>query len=750
MNKKIYNVLAAAVMLTISGGTTQAASMYTLDGIEVDADRQYDKFGNVITEQSYYRTGGDVDVITSQTLEKQHFMQLGDALKSLPGVQVQTPGGYRGGEYGYTQTHSVVSINGDARVIVLIDGRRMDNTAGGPIASNSGSGSKAMVDINQITSMENIEKIEVIKGPGASIYGADATGGVINIITKKGAQKPQITVDLATGSWKRHNYGVTMSGSDDSGKLKYFLAARREVGGNSKYHDGITGKNYTWDNTAYNDTSLNGRFDYNFDEKHYLTFSFNHMAGDDQYPLTAPDWRYMDAENWQRIKDGYFVNDLYGDPKNPGYRNMWYMWAFTGAYSMYNKNNVDFTYNFNKDHGMDSFVRVYNQQERYQGSWGEEGYDCPTPGTEGFYEWAKDNYCDKNFKNWYNKLKNRGVQVQLGKNYGIHDVLTTWTYDKSYYYSTNTKKHTTSSVERKSVLGYLQDKIHLTDKWEITPSIRYSYYSDFAKDSGTGTQSTTQGSSTTITPSINTQYAFDDSSSMYLGYSKVYRPLRVGDYERKNGSINAQLDDEKGSVWTVGVRKNFNDKTTASIHYDYTNMSNAVARYSVWDKDVHDFSLKYVNAKEVKKSINFTVSQKFGEHWNLNLNYSHAKDEWKAKDGMTFDPDLAWTNGNVNSVINKLRPQNVYTASLNYDNDKLAVSLLGNYYTGLNKKAYTDNRFLVIDFSVNYDLTKNMSLYGTVTNLTNEAWQNTYTSYLGMGAWPQPGRAFMLGAKYKF
>ena len=36
--------------------------------------------------------------------------------------------------------------------------------------------------------MDNIEKIEVIKGPGASAYGADATGGVINIITKKGTQ----------------------------------------------------------------------------------------------------------------------------------------------------------------------------------------------------------------------------------------------------------------------------------------------------------------------------------------------------------------------------------------------------------------------------------------------------------------------------------------------------------------------------------------------------------------------------------
>lgn len=117
-------LLSAAIvaMLTIGGGSfIQAAESYTLDGIIVTGDKEYDRFGNVITEQSYYRTGGDVDVITSQTLEKRHYAQLGDALKSVPGVQVQSPGGYRGGEYGYTQTHSIVTINGDARVVVMID-----------------------------------------------------------------------------------------------------------------------------------------------------------------------------------------------------------------------------------------------------------------------------------------------------------------------------------------------------------------------------------------------------------------------------------------------------------------------------------------------------------------------------------------------------------------------------------------------------------------------------------------------------
>ena len=145
-----------------------------------------------------------------------------------------------------------------------------------------------------------------------------------------------------------------------------------------------------------------------------------------------------------------------------------------------------------------------------------------------------------------------------------------------------------------------------------------------------------------------------------------------------------------------------------------------------------------------------TALHKFGTHWSFSLNYSHAVDNWRAKDGMIFDPDLKWADGNVNSVINKLRPANTYTGVLTYENNKLTTSLLSNYYTGLSRLAYTDNRFFVMDFSVNYDVNTALSIYGTVTNLTNTAWENTYTAYLGMAAWPQPGRAFMLGAKYKF
>ncbi|EKU71019.1 TonB-dependent siderophore receptor [Selenomonas sp. F0473] len=765
-NKKERLTLCALLSLSLCAGTAHAyaaetaekneetkssrTQTYVARDIEVEGNTSIDYFGNAVTEQSYYRTGGDVNVIDRETLERRHYDQLSDALRQVPGVQIKTPG-YRGGEFGYTQTHNIVTINGDDRVVVLVDGRRMDNTAGSAIASTSSHRSKAMVDINQITNIDNIEKIEVIKGPGGSFYGSDATGGVINIITRKGGDRATGTLDLSTGSWGRHNYRFNYSGSTAQGKMKYFFSLGREMGGDAKYKDGLSGKNYTYVNTGYKEEYLNFRFDYDFDKLHTLRAAYNHMQSDADYPLTAPDHKYFNQADWDRIKHDYFDNKITGDPKNPGYRTLWYMWAVTGSYNAYNKNNTDLTYIFNRENGMESFVRIYDQNERYWGSFGGRTQkDSPVPDTPEWYEWGRAHYRDRSNRHWFHQLKNQGIQFQVGKAYGKHDVLTTWTYDHSKYFNTTVTTGKQASVKRNSVIGYIQDKILLSDKWELTPSLRFAHYSDGATVSQDGVRSTVGSTTNTITPSLNTQYALDRKTTAYFGYSKVRRPLRPSDYTAKNDTDFAKLQDEKGDVWSIGIRREFSAKTTASIHYNYTRMSNAVVRYSVWDQGIDDFKLKFVNAKEIKKAVNLSLQHRFNPHLTLTASYSHAYDNFSAKDGMIFDPELKWADGNVNSVINRLRPANNYTADLAYENDKLYATITSTWYTGCDTMAYTARRAFILDLNANYAIHKDLTIYASIVNLTNQAYQTVYTSYLGKGAWPQLGRHFMIGMKYKF
>ena len=103
-NKRISAALLACVALTTFSGVHAAfdehLDNYQLDTKVVKGDRSKDQFGNTITEQSYYRTGGDVKVITRDEIEKRHYSDLTEAIKRIPGITFQNPG-YRGGEYGF-------------------------------------------------------------------------------------------------------------------------------------------------------------------------------------------------------------------------------------------------------------------------------------------------------------------------------------------------------------------------------------------------------------------------------------------------------------------------------------------------------------------------------------------------------------------------------------------------------------------------------------------------------------------------
>ena len=734
----------------------EPSTSYTTKDIEVSGALK-DPFGNVVTEQSYYRTGGDVNVIDRETLEKRHFNQLSDALKTVPGVLVRKPG-YRGGEMGIEDSHSILSINGDERVVVLVDGRRVDNSVANVLSAYSEDGTKAMLDINQIINMNGVEQIEVIKGPGASIYGSDATGGVINIITRKGGERPEGTLDISTGSWNRHNYKFTYSGSLNENRLKYFVSLSREMSGDAKYKDGLSGNTYRWLNTGYKDDAANIRIDYDFDKNHAVYFSHNHMHGDDDYPLTAPDHRYGNPTDWHRIITDWQLYRKRGEADNPGFRNLRYTWAATGAYNAYNKNNNDMTYVFHRDNGMESFIRIYNQHERYWGAFGAGDARDPSisPSMPAWDEWVRQHYVGRSQKQWFYHMENYGLQLQLGKSYGKHNLLTTWTYGRSKFDNHDLDDGTVSHMERSSISSYLQDKIFVSDKFEITPSLRYARYTDTSEVDGNNVHKNSGQTCGVFTPSLNMQYAFEKGTSAYFGYTRVHRPLRPRDYtttyeDPYGNELRANLKDERGDVWTMGLRHDFSKKTSASVHYDYTRMSNAVVGYNVLDPSNPNNSFyRPVNANEVKKSFNLTLQHRFDNHLTVSADYFRTYDRYSAKDGMTFDPDLSLADGNVNSVINELRPANVYKFDIAYDNRRLNASLSGTWYTGMNTTAFSAKRKLIMDFNINYKLHKDMTVYASIENLTNTAYETVGSDYYGPAAFPELGRSLMIGAKYTF
>lgn len=820
MKRKALLTLMAASMLTIGGGTLIHAAfdenlnMYTLDAVVVEADKTKNKFGDTITEQSYYRTGGDVKVITREEIEKRHYTDVTEAIKRIPGVTFQNPG-YRGGEYGSAKFNNGVAINGDYHVVILVDGRRVDNSASYRTGSDSTSSKATGVNLNHVTNVENIDKIEVIKGPGASAYGADASGGVINIITRKGGAEPVATVDVSTGSWKQHNYAVSYSGSTGSDKsVKYFISANRNMSGDSKFIDGHTGTEAKFYGSRWKEEGVDLRVDKEFDENRNLKISYNHKSGSDGYPIWTPLTKYWNKKDFQatlfrsmvgKFDENYKLTDqpMEWNSSNPGYKNLFQIdSSIYGSYNRFNNNDLDVVYTFNKENGMESFIRFYDQKHTYISGgkyvWGYLNGQCwnnaylhsddpnapkvypfyddymskfPNGTTyEKFQEWYDEHLCpfpgaDKaTVQEWLDKTggpatdrdrhseKNRGLQLQYAKSIGIHDVITSVTYDKSKVigtYRNRTNGTSFKNTERKSVQAYVQDKIHVTDKWDVTPAVRYSWYSAFSHTKDDGTKYDDYGNASSFSYALNSEYMFNDTTSMYFGWSRIFRPLREQDYSTPDQLAGGHLDDEKGNAWTIGVRKELSDKTTLNVNYALTKMSNSIAALPIFNVNTGKWTSYKVNAKEDQQSFNVTLDTQINDKWTVSAGYDHMKDKWKSKNGWVLGPEYdSQKPDDLNVAINKLRPQNHYSLNIAYDNDKFYSGLLVNWYTGNDDTKFSAKRYLILDWNINYQISKDVTLYALVNNLTNEGYETTYSASYGGAA--MPGRSVLVGAKYTF
>lgn len=142
------------------------------------------------------KIGTSVSVVTGEQLRQQGIRTAVDALRSLPGVSVSRSGG--------PQNLTVVRLRGGEsnHTLVRIDGIEVN------------SGTDGIFDFSNLTA-EDIEQIEVLRGPQSGLYGASALSGVINIITKTGKGPLTVRVRAEVGSFGTKDGSLQISGGDD-------------------------------------------------------------------------------------------------------------------------------------------------------------------------------------------------------------------------------------------------------------------------------------------------------------------------------------------------------------------------------------------------------------------------------------------------------------------------------------------------------------------------------------------------------
>ncbi len=198
----------------------EAPSEQTLPPVVVTATR---------TELSPQQATTSISVITADEIRREGAETVVDALRNVPGLDV-----VQAGALGTTASVFVRGANSN-QVLVLLDGMELNSVTAGSF------------DFAHLLT-DNIERIEVLRGAGGSLYGSKAVGGVINIITRKGSGSPEVTASAEGGNERTHRETLGVSGK--SGALSYtFSSSYLRTGG------------FTI-NDAYRNASVSTRLDY--------------------------------------------------------------------------------------------------------------------------------------------------------------------------------------------------------------------------------------------------------------------------------------------------------------------------------------------------------------------------------------------------------------------------------------------------------------------------------------------------------
>lgn len=230
--KRTPAILATALAILVSfPPTTPAAEEASqLDAVTVTAERF------PVKEKDSPRF---VTVITSEELKESGANNLVDALNRVGGFSYKAFGPLGISHGGMNSTLSIRGVKDGE--LILVNGVPIQGVAG------------HAYDLDAIP-VEQIERIEILKGAGSTLYGADAMSGVINIITKRTGEKTSVTgaVEFGNESWHHHRLSATLPGLN-VGFVYQHLGRQEEISRSfsKKYRYDLDDTNlYSWNLNA--------------------------------------------------------------------------------------------------------------------------------------------------------------------------------------------------------------------------------------------------------------------------------------------------------------------------------------------------------------------------------------------------------------------------------------------------------------------------------------------------------------------
>jgi vitamin B12 transporter len=237
----ISKALLLSSLFAISAAAQDSKDAKPPATIDSKDDKQYQIDEMVVTatkvETPSKEVGSSLTIITRQQIEEQQKSTVLEVLRSVPSLDVVQNGG--------AGRNAGIFIRGakSEHTLVLLDGVEVND----PISTGRS------VNFANLT-IDNVERIEILRGPQSTLYGSDAMGGVINIITKTGKGKPNGFLAVEGGSFNSLKESGGFNGGND--RIRYsFGFSRQDTDGISAVKD----KNGSLEKDGYGNTSFSGK-----------------------------------------------------------------------------------------------------------------------------------------------------------------------------------------------------------------------------------------------------------------------------------------------------------------------------------------------------------------------------------------------------------------------------------------------------------------------------------------------------------
>lgn len=564
MQKKISTSLVASLLLA----TTNLFSVESLEPITVTSATK--------SEQSIKDVTSNVEVITKEEIEERHFSGVSEALNTLAGVNIISNG-------GLGQSDSIFIRGVDSkRILILVDGVRYNEPAGlsgAPLA-------QLLID--------DIEQIEVVKGAQSGIWGADASGGVVNIITSSAKKGFHGNASVEMGSFNTKKYATTLSNKTDLGYVK-LNANKTEVGGFSAF------------------------------EAKKNTANYGKRGEELGYERDGYD------NNTYSLQGGLFLTD--NDEVNLGYKKI------NAKYDYDNSSSDNTTNKTDLNHFFKSANYIHNQEK----------YDIKLNAQQSTFDRKQDTFKAKSLVNEFGIQSNiayiEDANLVLGANKQNFEHVT----DKLKYQTEGIFISNSNTFDKLVLSQALRYDNNTKFDEKITGKIGAKY--NFTEDLNTSANYGTAYNAPTLSNLSYTSTLKPESSKSY-DLNVEYKNLKVTYFENKitdmiqyvNGSWpNTQYENLEGETTLKGYEASYRKDIVEDtfVNLNYTHLSTEDNQ----DKDL---------ARRAKDVIGYGVDyygiSKF--HFNVNGQYVGDRYDGAGKTGAETGNYTLW-NSVVNYDINK-------------------------------------------------------------------------------------------------